>query len=88
MHDRAFYDGGVFIEKTRGPVTTRSYIFKRDADRELAKKDSRNAGLQYAKTFTGENGCDTEVVWEIEPRAGGGIDLELTVLIDANSGGV
>ena len=85
MHERAFYDGGILIEKTRGPATTRSYIFKRDDDRELAKKDSRNAGLQYAKTFTGENGCDTEVVWEIEPKAGGGIDLELTVPIDANS---
>lgn len=84
-HERAFYDGGVLIEKTRGPATTRSYIFKNDADRELAKQDSRNAGLQYAKTFTGENGCDTEVVWEIEPKAGGGIDLELTVPLDANS---
>ena len=84
-YERAFYDGGVLIEKTRGPATTRSYIFKSDADRELAKQDGRNEGLQYAKTFTGENGCDTEVVWEIEPKAGGGIDLELTVPIDATT---
>ena len=26
--ERAFYNGGVLIEKTRGPATTRSYIFK------------------------------------------------------------
>lgn len=36
-------------------------MFKSDADRAAAKLDSRNAGLQYAKTFTGDNGCDTEV---------------------------
>ena len=83
--ERAFYDGGVLIEKTRGPVTTRSYIFKNDADRELAKADERNLGLKYAKTFTGENGCDTEVVWEITPQNGGGVEMELTVPLDAAS---
>lgn len=83
--ERAFYNGGVLVEKTRGPVTTRSYIFKSDADRELAKADDRNLGLKYAKTFTGESGCDTEVVWEIEPKAGGGLYLELQVPLDAKS---
>ena len=42
-------------------------------------------GLQYAKSFAGENGCDTEVVWEIKPMAGGGIDMELGVPLDATS---
>ena len=50
-----------------------------------AMADERNLGLKYAKTFTGESGCDTEVVWEITPKSGGGIDMGLTVPIDAFS---
>ena len=83
--ERAFYNGGVLIEKTRGPATTRSYMFKSDADRARAVADDRNRGLKFAKTFTGDNGCDTEVVWEVTPKSGGGIDMELTVPIDATS---
>ena len=61
--ERAFYNGGVLVEMTRGPVTTTLVHFSRvTPDRELAKADDHNLGLKYAKTFTGESGCDTEVV--------------------------
>ena len=86
--ERAWYNGGVLIEKARGPnhvLTTRSFMFKTDAHRALAAQDRRNRGLEYAKTFAGENGCDTEVVWEIKPMSGGGIDMELTTPLDATS---
>jgi len=48
-------------------------------------QDARNEGLQYAKTFSGDNGCDTEVVYEIKPMTGGGIEMELSVPLDATS---
>ena len=84
--ERGFYDGGVVVEKTFGSyMTTRAFMFKNDADREVAMQDERNKGLKYAKTFTGENGCDTEVVWELKPLAGGGLEMEVTVPLDATT---
>ena len=38
--------------------------------------DAINPGLQYAKTYEGLNGCDTEIVIEFTPEAGGGLQFE------------
>ena len=81
--ERAYYDGGVLIDQRRGPFTMRSFMFKNDADRAIAMQDERNKGLQYAKSFAGENGCDTEVVWEIEQFPEGGFELSITTPLDA-----
>ena len=83
--ERAFYDGGVLIEQTRGPFTMRSFMFKSDGDRAIAMADSRNKGLPYAKSFAGENGCDTEVVWEIDPFPEGGFELDIGFPLDATT---
>ena len=32
--------------------------------------DASLPGLQYAKTYTGRNGCDTEIVIELTPKPG------------------
>ena len=61
-------------------------MFKKDGDRALAMADARNKGLKYAKSFAGENGCDTEVVWELQPMSGSTtINLEVAVPLDATT---
>ena len=83
QQEKAFYDGGMMMERSvarsaadGGTFTTRAFMFKKDSDKAAAQADSRNQGLKYAQTF-GENGCNIEVVWEIEPMAGGGLNLQL-----------
>jgi hypothetical protein len=83
QQEKAFYDGGMMMERSvarsaadGGTFTTRAFMFKKDSDKAAAQADSRNQGLKYAQTF-GENGCNIEVVWEIEPMAGGGLNVQL-----------
>ena len=50
----------------------RSFHFSDDATKAAAKaaaSDAVNPGLQYAKTYTGRNGCDVEIVLEFQPKA-------------------
>ena len=75
-YERAFYDGGVLIEKTRARATTRSYIFKSDADRELAKQDALNE-LPVRQNLHGR-----------ERRHGGRVGVRRGIDLEEDDGGV
>jgi hypothetical protein len=80
----AVYDGGVHILSRRGSyLTTRMYQFKNAAQRDAARAASladasgqTNPGLMHAHLVDGMSGCDVELVFEVTPKAGGGLDLE------------
>lgn len=75
------YDGGLIVTTTRHTdLTYRAYMFKNDQARASAKNDTRNKGLEYAHPFVGKNGCETEVVFEIKPKLGGGLSLGVGLL--------
>mmetsp|Transcript_76725 Transcript_76725/g.193018 ORF Transcript_76725/g.193018 Transcript_76725/m.193018 type:complete len:641 (+) Transcript_76725:41-1963(+) len=79
----AFYDGGVHIRSKRGSyLTRRMYQFKNDAQRDAALaaavEDSTgqtNPGLMYAHLVAGMSGCDVEMVFEVKPKVGGGLEM-------------
>jgi len=84
------YNGGFVFEATPIPqMTYRVFMFKSEAERQLALQETANAGLQYAKQMKGANGCDSEVIYEFQPMSGGGVKVEISVMgqpaFDVNS---
>ena len=71
FEDLIVYDGGYEIVASPIPdMTYRVFQFKSDAERQLALADTRNEGLKYSKTFTSENGCDSEDHLRIQAKQG------------------
>ena len=82
----SWYTGGVMGTVQRDSFTMRSFHFSNDTTKAAAKAaatDSINPGLQYAKTYTGRNGCDVEVVLEFKPQAGGGLEIEVDLGLES-----
>ena len=72
----ALWDGGVTITARVGDwFTYRFFLFKNEATLEAARSNASNAGLQYAQSFPGASGCNAEVVLELTPKSGGGLDV-------------
>ena len=61
-------------------LTYRMFMFKNDGVQEAARAEPANPGLQYAHPFPGgSNGCEAEVVLELNPKAGGGLSINANV---------
>jgi len=85
--DKFRYDGGVMGEVRRGTqLIYRTFQFKNDQARKqalAASTDDVNPGLKYAGSFSGSNGCDLEVVLELQLKKGGGLAVTGSIPLES-----
>ena len=79
--ETVMYSGGYELEMSPIPeMTYRVFQFKNEEERQLALADDRNKGLEFSKTMSSDNGCDSEVIYEFKPMSGGGLKVEVSTM--------